>query len=400
MSNSTKKLKSEIESELHEKFPFISIEGDYTGANKKTLHKCNLCGHKWMSVPRTVINSKHGCPKCQVAKSKLEASKKKFLEKLDTEKFELLEFNNYKNVKVRCKICGNIRNTTGDNILRYGCKSCSSRLANEPNKLTLTEFISRAIAIHGDKYDYSKVNYINYNTKVTIICKEHGEFQQSPSKHLIGQGCPKCCNRVWTNEEFINEAKQVHGDKYDYSNTNFTLWKNKVTIICPKHGPFKQLPSVHIDLKCGCPLCNESHGEMLVSKILKSLEIPFERQETFKNNYRSFKVDFCSILNNSIYIIEYNGHQHYSPVDIFGGEEALIKQQLRDEELRILCKENNYYLLEIPYNKSDKEIESMIKEFFVPFLQGCSELSQGKIGEGCDANTEINSEITKGFESL
>lgn len=104
-------------------------------------------------------------------------------------------------------------------------------------------------------------------------------------------------------------------------------------------------------------------------------------------------------MNNKIFIIEYNGRQHYFPIVHFGGEESFIKQCVRDEELRTLCKENNYCLLELPYNKNDSEVEEMIKSFLVPSLQECNRLSQGNNGESCDANPVINLEITKGSES-
>ena len=118
-----------------------------------------------------------------------------------------------------------------------------------------------------------------------------------------------------------------------------------------------------------------------------------------RNNHRLFKVDFYLELNNKIFIIEYNGRQHYFPIVHFGGEESFIKQCVRDEELRTLCKENNYCLLELPYNKNDSEVEEMIKSFLVPSLQECNRLSQGNNGESCNANPVINSEITKGSES-
>ena len=82
------------------------------------------------------------------------------------------------------------------------------------------DFITKARQVHGDKYDYSKVEYINNSTKVCIICPEHGEFWQRPNHHLSGHGCPKCKNVFKKDTEtFINQAKEIHGDKYDYSKT-------------------------------------------------------------------------------------------------------------------------------------------------------------------------------------
>ena len=109
--------------------------------------------------------------------------------------------------------------------------------------LTKTIFIERSNKIHMNRYDYSLVNYVHSKTNVIIICKVHGEFKQSPSKHMLGQGC-KYCNGGFkkTNDEFIIDAKKVHGDKYDYSIVKYTNNKTKVDIICPIHGGFKQRP--------------------------------------------------------------------------------------------------------------------------------------------------------------
>lgn len=90
---------------------------------------------------------------------------------------------------VKCKKCGNIRHTTANNILRFGCKMCSSIKQNEPRKLTTEEFITKAREIHGTRYDYSKVEYISWNTPVCIICPKHGEFWQRAGKHLSGHNC-------------------------------------------------------------------------------------------------------------------------------------------------------------------------------------------------------------------
>lgn len=133
------------------------------------------------------------------------------------------------------------------------------------------EFIEKGTQLHNDKYDYSKVEYINSRTKVKIICPVHGEFEQLPSSHLQGNGCPKCA-REWTDvhkenhcisarqsrgmttEEWIERAKQVHGDKYDYSLTTYVNQRTKVKIICPIHGEFEQNADSHIR-GIGCRLC-------------------------------------------------------------------------------------------------------------------------------------------------
>ena len=127
-------------------------------------------------------------------------------------------------------------------------------------KLTTEEFIKKARKVHGDRYDYSKVEYVNNQTKVCIICKEHGEFWQIPQKHLTGQGCIKCHREAMAKryslgkEKFIEKSNAVHNGFYDYSEVEYVNGHMKVKIICPIHGIFEQEPSSHLQGH-GCPFC-------------------------------------------------------------------------------------------------------------------------------------------------
>ncbi len=117
---------------------------------------------------------------------------------------------------------------------------------------TTKSFIIKANSVHLGEYNYSLVNYVNSKTKVKIICHIHGVFEQRPSPHINGQGCPKCRyiksgkSNSLLSEGFIIKAKEVHGDKYDYSLVEYINNKTKVKIICPIHGEFEQTPTSHI----------------------------------------------------------------------------------------------------------------------------------------------------------
>ena len=123
-------------------------------------------------------------------------------------------------------------------------------------KKTTEQFVLEAKKVHGDKYDYSKVEYVNNIAKVCIICPKHGEFWQNPSLHLSGVGCKKCYmeSKVTSIKEFINIASSVHDNKYDYSNVRYETLKDKVSIICPIHGCFIQQAGAHLRGR-GCPKC-------------------------------------------------------------------------------------------------------------------------------------------------
>lgn len=124
-------------------------------------------------------------------------------------------------------------------------------------KRNTEEWIDEAKSIHGIFYDYSKTEYINNHTKVCIICPIHGEFRQLPSEHLKGKGCPVCEDKVYDRNSFILKSKRIHHNKYDYSKTEYVNYTTKTCIICPIHGEFWQTPGSHLSGK-GCPICGNN----------------------------------------------------------------------------------------------------------------------------------------------
>ena len=167
---------------------------------------------------------------------------------------------------------------------------------NKENKLKTTEqFIIDSKKVHGDRYDYSKVEYIGSKNSVTIICPIHGEFEQRPNNHLIGQGCPHCSKsgkQCDTLEDFIRKAREKHGDKYDYSHVVLNK-QNKILIKCNKCGTvFEQKPSMHL-IGNGCPSCNK-----FPKKISKE-----EYSIYFKEKYPTLEL-----------LSEYDGNKNYITV--------------------------------------------------------------------------------------
>ena len=130
-------------------------------------------------------------------------------------------------------------------------------------------FIEKAMLIHGSKYDYSLVEYKNNYTKVKIICIEHGEFEQRPDNHLTGQRCGKCYGKNRKTSDFILKANKIHKNKYDYSHVNYINSTTPVIIICKQHGEFNQTPDIHINQKCGCPQCINKTEFIFYSKMIQ-----------------------------------------------------------------------------------------------------------------------------------
>jgi hypothetical protein len=141
-------------------------------------------------------------------------------------------------------------------------------------KMNTELFIVKANEVHNNFYDYSKTTYINYKTKLTIICPLHGEFEQRIDHHLNGFKCKLCgCKtasqkRLITKEQFLERAQAVHGTLYDYSLFIPCKAKEKIQIICNKHGVFEQSYEHHINQKSQCPKCSQKNGDNLKRKSL------------------------------------------------------------------------------------------------------------------------------------
>lgn len=253
-------------------------------------------------------------------------------------------------------------------------------------KLSTEEFIERSNKIHNYKYDYSITNYVNSKTKVDILCKEHGVFTLTPADHLrgsprntngiIGCGCPKCGeisrikSRRKTQSQYIEQAKSIHGELYDYSNLVYVNSTTPLQIICKKHGVFLQRPEVHLN-GLGCPKCsnNLSKGEKQIIDILDSYNINYETQKRFKDLYYTnprAKLRFDFYLPDYNILLEYHGEQHYLPINIKGriNNEAIQHQLLYKTHIKDKIKEDyaesSGFLYEII--KYDDDIRTRLAE--------------------------------------
>ena len=191
------------------------------------------------------------------------------------------------------------------------------------NHLTTEKFISKSKLIHGEKYDYSKIDYKNCKTKVNIVCRYHGDFFQTPDGHLQGKGCPKCKGErigeltSLTPDEFLNRIRDIHGNKYDYSNVYYSGSKNKIEIGCKKHGKFKQTAGDHLSGR-GCRHCKSSKNEQKIQMFLEENNIKYQSQYLFKDCRGTkggyLKYDFYLPHHNTL--IEYDGEQHFGKLCI------------------------------------------------------------------------------------
>lgn len=161
-------------------------------------------------------------------------------------------------LEIVCPIHGSFWQKPHTHLCGSGCKSCFSP---HPN---IEAFLRRAHEVHKDFYDYSKVKYLGVNEKIEIICPIHGSFWQRANTHLGGAGCRECwktkasTRRLFTKEQFLKQAFEVHGNLYDYSKVVYKGTRVPVEIVCPVHGSFWQKPHSHIHAKHGCPECGHN----------------------------------------------------------------------------------------------------------------------------------------------
>lgn len=232
-------------------------------------------------------------PKKLTQEEFIEKAKLKHGDKFD---YSLVE---YKNAKTKVKIiCPNnhvFEQSTDSHLRGRGCLICKGH-----NKTT-EEIINIFKNTHGNRYDYSLVNYRGSHSKVKIMCKVdgHGIFEQKAIHHINGIGCPKCNGKNKTTEDIIKEFKSIHGDKYGYKLVRYVNCELKVKIICPIHNVFEQRPSDHLNNK-GCKKCaNESIAIIKREKPTGWNITSWEKLSKISKTFDSFKVYIIICYNDN-----------------------------------------------------------------------------------------------------
>jgi hypothetical protein len=163
--------------------------------------------------------------------------------------------NSGQSVSIKCQMHGWFKQKIFDHLRHSGCFECAKKSMN--TLLPLEELMASFRKAHGDRYSYDKVDYKGTKETITIVCQVHGDFRQKPAQHMMGNGCQRCSKRYrWNTEEFINNSREVHGNKFTYDRTEYLGALASVTITCPHHGDFQTQPARHIQFKNGCPHCN------------------------------------------------------------------------------------------------------------------------------------------------
>lgn len=348
---------------------------NFVDMGTKITVKCNKCLHVFDVTANNHL--RRGCPKCALRKrgATQRLTKEEFVEKSIKKHGDKCDYSNfiYKNSHTKgeiiCKEHGPFEQSPSGHLNGTGCVECNCKRLSERNTSTKEEFTEKAIKIHGNDYDYSNFNYISTKINGDIGCNNCGnEFQQTPSTHLNGSGCQKCSlikrgnSRRSNTKEFILKAEQVHiKGRYNYDDVDYETAIIPVKIWCNDCGQsFFQTPHRHLG-GCGCSICNTSKGELKIKGLLDSLKIDYVQQKTFEDCKNISVLRFDYFIQSQNLLIEYNGEQHYKPMDFFGGQSSL-EYQCNNDQIKVnYCKNNNIELLIIPYTEFDN-IESIIKD--------------------------------------
>jgi hypothetical protein len=260
-----------------------------------------------------------------------------------------------KKMKIECSEHGYFWQSPDNHIRKeQGCPDCAG---NKP--ISLKKFITASNIIHNYFYDYSLITEINgIHNKVNIICPDHGIFKQSASSHMNGGcGCADCAkNKKLSVDVFKKRANIVHESRYDYSNvTQFINIHDLISIICIDHGNFTQEINNHLRGH-GCPKCNQSKGELLISIILKSLNIKYFEQHKFNDCKNIYQLPFDFYLPDLNICLEFDGEQHFKAKTCFGGMDGFEKTKVNDFIKDSYCNNNDIKLYRISY-KDDIETE-------------------------------------------
>lgn len=354
------------------------IHGDkyiYSGVDYKhnripIVIKCRKHGDFYQK-PTIHLNGS-GCKKCAINTrvGLFKSNLKEFIERarvIHEDKYDYTKTiyeHCDKKTTITCPAHGDFLISPSSHIRGSGCVECVHEKARLDNLGNLEEFIEKAKLKHNNKYNYDKSIYIDRKTKIKILCPTHGEFFQTPSVHLTGSGCKLCFieKRTRTTEEFIEMSNEVHGSRYDYSETVYTGCFNLVKIRCRQHGEFSQQANSHIR-GSGCPQCSESRGERDVAYTLDKFNIKYIKQYMVPNN--PYKYDFY--LPDYNIFIEFHGIQHYVRIPYFHKEDNDFTSQLiRDDVKKEIVKYHKGRLIIVRYNLKTR---SQVEEFLFKQLK-------------------------------
>ena len=333
----------------------------YKGSESKLKMVHEKCGNSFNLRYGDIYYKNHICDKCHRSENFILKSKIKHNNYYD---YSLVDYINSKtDVSIICPKHGEFIQKPLHHVRGSGCFLCS---LDKRSKIPWFGFLNRLQNKFDKKWEYSCDDWKGVSkSKINVYCELHGKVPIKSTNLLkLITPCLKCSkissksgkdkrsDKEWDDirKEKIVELKKIHNNKYDYSKLVFRGAEYKVKIICPKHGEFKQLFRSHYYDENGCPICNNSKGENAIHRFLNEKNIKFESQKKFKIIGRK-SFDFYLPSYNTC--IEYDGKQHFEPIEYFGGGKYFKRQKKSDNIKNKFCNDNNIKLIRIPYWEYD-----------------------------------------------
>lgn len=364
---------AEIITRIQIAHPAIKVLDEPQGVNNKITLRCT-CGHMWKAAPYSLIkadgSAHRGCRNCGIKRvadyhrlnthTFIQSAKKVHGLRYD---YRCVHYvHGRAKVQIICLVHGSFFQSPHNHLSGRGCRKCGREQIAKAHEYSTAEFIKRAKLRHGSKYDYHQVQYKHNKTKIKIICKSHGGFWQRPHSHLNGRGCSKCSQEShppkYRPQQIVTRIEEAHPnilvlrlpkkvtERIPVScKTCGNLWTSKAPILIKADGsPY-----------CGCPRCSSSKGEKITRTFLETNKIRFISQARLIPD-TSHSFDF--LLLDSKTLIEYQGQQHYRPVDFAGRGRAWASAHFkvtkrRDRFKSRWARKNGYRLIVIPYWTKD-----------------------------------------------
>lgn len=345
---------------------------EYINSSAKILFKHTVCGHIWKAVPFSILKG-HSCPKCAInrrvrTQTKTHEQFLKDLNRVHNGEIECLEEYKNNNTKIPFKhaVCGHIWEAVPSSILQgYGCPKCKIKKIIQKNTKDKNYFLEQLQKINPTIIPLEEYK----NNKTHIRCKClicNYEWKVTPDKLLQGRGCPQCAGKKkLTNKEFLIRLAQVHNNEIECLEEYINI-KTKLLFKHISCGHIWKTRPDDILRGKGCPKCASPKGEKSVEEILNKLNINLKTQYKIIKckNINPLPFDFAIFDNNNnlVFLLEYDGQQHFKSISIWGGEKGFKEQKLRDQIKNDYCKDNNIPLERIAYNdwKNKGDLENII----------------------------------------
>ena len=345
---------------------FNLVGGEYTfidsyqGANNKIRVKHNKCGQIYEVQPSNFLIGER-CPQCAVESiKKTDAEFKQEVYSLVKGEYRVLDPYQGAHIKLRVKHnkCGRIYKVRPYSFLNgRRCPYCSANA-----KKTDTQFKQEVKNLVGDEYTFLD-NYVDARTKLRVKHNKCGNtYEVTPSNFLQGCRCPYCNgNAKKANTQFKQEVFNLVGNEYIFLD-EYVANKIKLRVKHTKCNNIYDVTPSDFLMGYRCPYCNSPKGEVTINKIIKSLGINYEAQKVFEDLKDKSYLSYDFYIPDQNILIEYQGLQHYEPVDYFGGEDKFKLQQKHDKLKADYAKDHNYKLITVPYTE---DTFSKIKKYLI-----------------------------------